>query len=136
MITGMQCKLPDVHIDTFHLFIVSSSSLLTVYCSFLKHTSKQKRYIISNFIPGIISHAYLCNKMHYPWQAQCTERITNNSAATVTNINAVTLTEYEVINNNGVKFLALMGRLLFFYVTEIASVFFDCLFPWNEKSCV
>jgi len=55
----MQCKLPDVHTDTFHLFIVTSSSLLIVYCSFLKHTSKQKQYIISNFSPGIISHAYL-----------------------------------------------------------------------------
>jgi len=55
----MQCEVPDVHIDMFHLFIVSSS-LLTVYCSFLKHTSKQKQYIISNFGPGIIRHAYLC----------------------------------------------------------------------------
>jgi len=136
MITGMQCELPVVHIDMFHLLIVSSS-VLTVYCSFLKHTSKQKQYIISNFSPGIISYAYLyMYKMHYPWQVQCTERVKNSSTATVTNTNVVTLTEYEVINNNDAKFLALMCGLLFFHIREITSIFFDCLFLWNEKSCI
>jgi hypothetical protein len=28
-------------------------------------------------------------KMHYPWQVQGTERVTNNSAAAVTNISAI-----------------------------------------------